>query len=72
MKERIYFVLAILLTTQIGCAFVVTAAGSFVGNLGADMVEEKIKEHKIEKMFEDDAEPDKCLKNCTCSMERLL
>ena len=43
MKERIYFVLAILLTTQIGCAFVVTAAGSFVGNLGADMVEEKIR-----------------------------
>ena len=57
--------LAILLTTQIGCAFVVTAAGSFVGNLGADMVEEKIKEHKIEKMFTDDVELDKCLKNCT-------
>jgi len=65
MKERIYFVLAILLTTQIGCAFVVTAAGSFVGNLGADMVEEKIKEHKIEKMFEADTEFDRCLKNCT-------
>ncbi len=57
--------LAILLTTQIGCAFVVTAAGSFVGNLGADMVEEKIKEHKIEKMFEADTEFDSCLKNCT-------
>jgi len=57
--------LAILLTTQIGCAFVVTAAGSFVGNLGADMVEEKIKEHKIEKMFEADTEFDRCLKNCT-------
>ena len=57
--------IAILLTTQIGCAFVVTAAGSFVGNLGADMVEEKIKEHKIEKMFEADTEFDRCLKNCT-------
>ena len=57
--------LAILLTTQIGCAFVVTAAGSFVGNLGADMVDEKIKEHKIEKMFEADTEFDRCLKNCT-------
>ena len=57
--------LAILLTTQIGCAFVVTAAGSFVGNLGADMVEEKIKEHKIEKMFEADKVVDECLKNCT-------
>jgi len=57
--------LIILLTTQTSCSFIVTAAGSFVGNLGADMVEEKIKEHKIEKMFEEDAELDKCLKNCT-------
>ena len=48
-----------------GCAFVTTAAGSFVGNLGADLVEEKIKENKIEKMLEEDAEFDKCLKSCT-------
>ena len=26
-----------------GCAFVTTAAGSFVGNLGAEMVEEQLK-----------------------------
>ena len=57
--------LAIILTTQMGCAFVTTAAGSFVGNLGADLVEEKIKENKIEKMLEEDAEFDKCLKRCT-------
>tara|TARA_Y100001949_G_scaffold136962_1_gene118597 strand:- start:410 stop:610 length:201 start_codon:yes stop_codon:yes gene_type:complete len=64
-KNQMRLLLAILLTTQIGCAFVVTAAGSFVGNLGADMVEEKIKEHKIEKMFEADKVVDECLKNCT-------
>ena len=48
-----------------GCAFVTTAAGSFVGNLGADLVEEKMKENKIEKMLEEDAAFDKCLKSCT-------
>lgn len=48
-----------------GCSFVVAAAGSFVGNLGAEMVEDKLEEHKIEKMFEEDMEIDKCLKNCT-------
>jgi len=26
-----------------GCAFITTAAGSFVGNLGAEMVEEQLK-----------------------------
>ena len=29
-----------------GCSFVITAAGSFVGNLGAEFAEEKIKEMK--------------------------
>ena len=38
------FLLIILLTTQTSCAFVVSAAGSFVGNLGAEFAEEKIKE----------------------------
>ena len=57
--------LIILLTTQTGCAFITTAAGSFVGNLGAEFVEEKIKDHKIEKMFEADKVVDECLKNCT-------
>ena len=32
-----------------GCSFIVTAAGSFVGNLGANIVEEKMKEPKKEK-----------------------
>ena len=27
-----------------GCSFIVTAAGSFVGNLGAEFVEEDVKE----------------------------
>ena len=57
--------LVILLTTQMGCALITTAAGSFVGNLGAEWVEEKMKENKIEKMLEEDAEFDRCLKNCT-------
>ena len=57
--------LAIILATQMGCSFITTAAGSFVGNLGAEMVEDKLEEHKIEKMFEEDMEIDKCLKNCT-------
>jgi len=38
------FILIILLTTQTGCSFVVSAAGSFVGNLGAEFVEEKMRE----------------------------
>ena len=46
--------LAIILTTQMGCSFIITAAGSFVGNLGADLVEEKMKKNKIEKMLEED------------------
>ncbi len=37
-----------------GCSFVVTAAGSFVGNLGADLVEEEMKKNAIEKMIEED------------------
>ena len=57
--------LVIILVTQMGCSFITTAAGSFVGNLGADLVEEKMKENKIEKMLEEDAAFDKCLKSCT-------
>jgi len=41
--------LAIILVTQMGCSFIVTAAGSFVGNLGAELVEEKLKENKCQK-----------------------
>jgi len=36
--------LVIILVTQVGCSFVMTAAGSFVGNLGAELVEEEVKE----------------------------
>ena len=46
--------LAIILTTQMGCSFITTAAGSFVGNLSAGLVEEKMKENKTEKMLEED------------------
>ena len=57
--------LVIILVTQMGCSFITTAAGSFVGNLGADIVEEKMKKNQIDKMFEDDMEIDKCQKDCT-------
>ena len=53
MKEMIYFMLIIILT-QMGCSFITTAAGSFVGNLGADMVEDKLKKNAIEEMFKED------------------
>jgi len=48
-----------------GCSFITTAAGSFVGNFSSYLVEEKIKENKIDKMFEDDMEIDKCQKDST-------
>ena len=37
-----------------GCSFVVTAAGSFIGNLGAELIEEEMKKNAIEKMIEED------------------
>ena len=46
--------LVIILVTQMGCSFITTAAGSFVGNLGADLVEDELKKNAIEKMFEED------------------
>ena len=54
MKERIYFVLVIILI-QMGCSFITTVAGSFVGNLGADLVEEKIQEEKMKKKLQEEA-----------------
>ena len=36
--------LIIILVTQMGCSFVMTTAGSFVGNLGAELIEEEVKE----------------------------
>ena len=41
--------LAIILVTQMGCSFVLTATGSLVGNLGAELVEEKLKENNCHK-----------------------
>jgi hypothetical protein len=43
------FLLGLLLVTQVGCSFMTTMAGSFLGNLGADLVEEKIKESAEKK-----------------------
>ena len=40
------WILILIFITQIGCSFVVSAAGSFVGNLGSILVEEKMKEMK--------------------------
>ena len=57
--------LAIILVTQMGCSFITTAAGSFVGNFSSYLAEEKIKKNKIDKMFKDDIEIDKCQKDCT-------
>ena len=36
--------LILIFLTQTSCSFVVSAAGSFVGNLGAEFAEEKMKE----------------------------
>jgi len=57
--------LAVILVTQMGCSFITTAAGSFVGNFSSYLVEEKMKKNKIDKMFKDDMEIDKCQKDCT-------
>ena len=45
MKNKFFFLFFFLLIyTQTGaCAFVVTTAGSFLGNLSADLVMEKIE-----------------------------
>ena len=43
------FILCLILITQVGCSFITTAAGSFVGNIGADLVEEKRQEMKEQK-----------------------
>ena len=36
--------LILIFLTQTSCSFVVSAAGSFVGNLGSTLVEEKMRE----------------------------
>jgi uncharacterized protein YceK len=37
-----------------GCSFVVTTAGSFIGNLGAELIEEEMKKNAAEEMIEED------------------
>ena len=59
------FLLILILITQTSCSFVVSAAGSFVGNLGADLIEEEIKQRQIEKMMEEDAKKEFMMKNTT-------
>ena len=47
MKKLFFIFFGIIIYTQIGCAFVSTTIGSFLGNLGAGMVmEEKEKDQK--------------------------
>ncbi len=36
--------LILILTTQMGCAFLISAAGSFIGNLGAKIAHEEIND----------------------------
>jgi len=43
------FVLLVAFTLH-GCSFITTAAGSFVGNLGADFVENELKKNAIKQM----------------------
>jgi len=43
------FILGLILITQVGCSFVVTTAGSFLGNLGAEIAHDKMKDKDQEK-----------------------
>ena len=43
------FILGLILITHVGCSFIITTAGSFLGNIGADIVGEKIKENAEKK-----------------------
>ena len=57
----IKFVLGLILITQVGCSFVVTTAGSFLGNLGADLVEEKMEEMEDADIYQEQEFMGKCL-----------
>jgi hypothetical protein len=43
IKKLFFFFFFFIYIILNGCAFVTTAAGSFVGNLGADMVIEELE-----------------------------
>ena len=51
----IKLLLIFILVTQPGCSFIITAAGSFIGNLGAVYAHEKIQEQKVKEMLEEDS-----------------
>tara|TARA_Y100001949_G_C15982566_1_gene329014 strand:- start:795 stop:953 length:159 start_codon:yes stop_codon:yes gene_type:complete len=43
IKKLFFFFFFFIYIILNGCAFVTTAAGSFVGNLGAEMVEKQLE-----------------------------
>ena len=49
MKKLFFVFFGIILYTQIGCAFVSTTIGSFLGNLGAGLVMEEIEKDQKNK-----------------------
>jgi hypothetical protein len=49
MKKLFFVFFGIIIYTQIGCAFVSTTIGSFLGNLGAELVMEEIEEDQKNK-----------------------
>jgi len=49
MKKLFFIFFVIIVYTQIGCAFVLNTAGSFLGNLGAELVMEEIEEGQKNK-----------------------
>jgi|TARA_Y100000310_G_scaffold29039_1_gene27606 hypothetical protein len=52
---KLALVLIFIITTQLNCSLASTAAGSFIGNLGAELVHEKIKKERTIRMLEEDA-----------------
>ena len=46
MKKLFFIFFGIIIYTQIGCAFVSTTIGSFLGNLGAEIVMEEIEKNQ--------------------------
>ena len=49
MKKLFFIFFGIIIYTQIGCAFVSTTIGSFLGNLGAGLVMEEIEKDQKNK-----------------------
>ncbi len=66
--------LAIILTTLMGCTFASTTIGSFIGHLGAELVHEEMEEKNKKKDIHDGEvllqiskeyiAKDKCLNDC--------